>query len=294
MLSKIVGHKRCFTLAAGAVILTGAYLYSTSIFKSKNMKTFIGDNQWIDLPISKIETLSHDTKRFTFKLPSSNHTTGLVVASAILAKYVTPKGSNVIRPYTPITDSGCRGEFQLIVKHYEGGKFTTHLFNLKENDTVSFKGPVLKWKWESNSFDDITCLCAGTGITPLYQLIQHIVNDPTDKTKIRLYYGNKTPADILLKKELDNLQKKFSDQLSITYFVDNTQGTDFEGEVGFISKHFLSKNAPKPEEKTQVFVCGPGPFMDAYSGPKVSPTNQGELTGILSDLGYSKNQVFKF
>lgn len=282
------------------VVGTGAVAVATAMILSKNSisnepsKAFLGDNTWIDLPIKQIETLSHDTKRFTFKLPQEDQVSGLITASCIFAKYVTPKGSNVIRPYTPVSDNDTRGEMQLVIKHYDNGKMTSHLFDLKENDTVSFKGPAIKWEWKPNSFDSITLLGAGTGITPLYQLVHHIAQDPTDNTKIHLFYGNKTPADILLKPELDALQKKYPDQVKITYFVDKADGSNFQGETGFITKDFLSHNAPKPSAKNQVFVCGPPPFMGAYSGPKVSPSDQGELTGILAELGYSKSNVFKF
>ncbi|KAG0677388.1 NADH-cytochrome b5 reductase [Kluyveromyces marxianus] len=277
----------------GAAAIASAAFYNKSVLMNESSKAFVGDNQWIDLKLSKIETLSHDTKRFTFALPQKDQVSGLITASCVLAKFVTPKGSNVIRPYTPVSDINDKGEIEFVVKHYEGGKMTSHLFSLKENDTVSFKGSIVKWEWKPNSFDSITLLGAGTGITPLYQLVHHIATNPADKTKVHLYYGNKTPSDILLKTELDNLQKKYPDQVKITYFVDKSEGK-FEGETGFITKDFLSHNAPKPSEKNQIFVCGPPPFMNAYSGPKVSPTDQGELTGILAELGYSKSNVFKF
>jgi cytochrome-b5 reductase len=32
----------------------------------------------------------------------------------------------------------------------------------------------------------------------------------------------------------------------------------------------------------------------AVSGGKVSPTDQGDLSGILKELGYTKEDVFKF
>jgi len=52
---------------------------------------------------------------------------------------------------------------------------------------------------------------------------------------------------------------------------------------------------PGPEsENIKVFVCGPPPMYKAISGGKKSPSDQGELTGYLKDLGYSKDQVFKF
>ncbi|CDO92956.1 unnamed protein product [Kluyveromyces dobzhanskii CBS 2104] len=296
MFARLTSSKKFLPIAIGigaASIATAVILQQNHSIMSESSKALKGDNQWIDLPIIKIEKLSHDTKRFTFALPKKDQVSGLTVASCVLAKFVTLKGSNVIRPYTPVSDINTKGEIEFVIKHYENGKFTSHLFGLKENDTVSFKGPISKWEWKPNSFDSITLLGAGSGITPLYQLVHHIAQNPQDNTKIHLYYGNKTPSDILLKSELDNLQSKYPEQVKVTYFVDKAEDK-FEGKTGFITKEFLSSDAPKATEKNQVFVCGPPPFMKAYSGPKVSPSDQGELTGILAELGFTKDNVFKF
>jgi len=52
---------------------------------------------------------------------------------------------------------------------------------------------------------------------------------------------------------------------------------------------------PEPKtENVKVFVCGPPGLYKAISGQKPKPSEQGELTGILKELGYSKEQVFKF
>ena len=188
-----------------------------------------------------------------------------------------------------------RGTFELVIKHYNDGKMSSHLFSLKPNDVVSFKGPIKKWQWVPNSFKSITLLGAGTGTTPLYQLASHIARNPEDKTKINVFYGNKTSSDILLKKEWNELQEKYPDQVKVTYFVDKLDDGKENGvELGFISKEFIAKNAPGPKEDTHLFICGPPPFMKAYSGEKAKPTDQGELTGLLQELGYSKDQVFKF
>ena len=173
---------------------------------------------------------------------------------------------------------------------------TTHLFSLNPDDTVSFKGPIKKWNWQQNSFDTIVLLGGGTGITPLYQLIYHLTKNPEERTKIKLFYANKTSRDILLRPELDALREKYPDRLQVVYFLDkaNDDPTLFDAQNGYITKSFLEENMPKPGENVHVFVCGPPPFMKAFSGPKVSPADQGELTGILKELGYSKDQVFKF
>lgn len=297
MLGRIArSSNRILPIAIGSTAIAFSAYYATKSFQpimNESKAVFIGDDKWINLSLAQVEDVSHDTKKFIFDLPSEDSELGLTLCSALLTKFITPKGSNVIRPYTPVGDLSRKGSFELIIKHYPDGKMSSHFFSLKPSDTLAFKGPIKKWQWKENSFDSITLLGAGTGINPLYQLVHHVAQNPNDKTKINLFYGNKTPSDILLKKELDDLQKKYPDKVKVNYFVDKADG-DFEGEIGFITKEFIESHAAKPSEKTQVFVCGPPPFMKAYSGEKVSPQDQGDLVGILKDIGFSKDQVFKF
>ncbi|CAL1189646.1 unnamed protein product, partial [Candida parapsilosis] len=84
------------------------------------------------------------------------------------------------------------------------------------------------------------------------------------------------------------------DQVRVTYFVNDKKGKDFDGVEGFITKDFLQKNLDKPSPDTKIFVCGPPGLYDAISGNKKSPSDQGEVTGALADLGYTKEHVFKF
>ena len=289
-----VTKNRYVPLSVGAAaVVFGAYMY-TNRFAIKNQKSKVlgGCSKWVDIPIAKIEDLSSDTRRFTFKIPEDS-VLGLEVASCVLSKCITSKGSKVIRPYTPVSDINEKGTFELVIKHYPDGEMSSHLFSLKPSDTLSFRGPILKWKWVPNSYDSVTLIGGGTGITPLYQLIHHIAQNPNDKTKVNLFYGSKTPSDILLKKELDDLQAKYSDQVKVHYFVDKSDDS-FKENTGFITKDFLTANADKPSQKNQVFVCGPPGFMKAYSGEKKSVKKQGELTGILSEIGFTEEQVFKF
>lgn len=275
-----------------AAVAGGAYYYQ-SLSVSAQPPVFQGDGSWINLKLSSIKPVSHDTSIYTFQFPEANQTSGLITASAILTKYVTAKGNNVIRPYTPITDVENKGSFDLLVKTYPGGKMSVHISELKVNDSLAFKGPILKWKWTANQFNHVGLIGGGTGITPLYQIIHEVLKDQKDNTKITLLYGSKTNDDILLKSELDKLVEKYPNQFNVKYFVDQGESTK-DVTVGFITKEVLETNLPKPSEDSHVFICGPPPMYKAISGTKVSPTDQGEVTGILADLGYDKTHVFKF
>jgi NAD(P)H-flavin reductase len=74
-------------------------------------------------------------------------------------------------------------------------------------DTMLFKGPIPKFKYEANSCDrglaigELKCFAlltpaGGSGITPMYQLIAHSLTLPDDKTKWTLLFSNVTEQDI--------------------------------------------------------------------------------------------------
>jgi cytochrome-b5 reductase len=169
-----------------------------------------------------------------------------------------------------------------------------HVHSMKEGDTLSFKGPIPKYPWTPNKHSHITLICGGTGITPMYQLIRTIFKNPSDKTKVSLIFGNIKEEDILLKSEIAQLEKEFPDRLKAFYTLDSPPDNWKFGK-GFITKDLLKEVIPDPKsENIKVFVCGPPGMYKAVSGAKVSPQDQGELSGILKDLGYTKEQVFKF
>jgi cytochrome-b5 reductase len=169
-----------------------------------------------------------------------------------------------------------------------------HIHSLKEGDTLSFKGPIPKYPWSPNKHSHITLISGGTGITPMYQLIRAITKNPEDKTKVSLIFGNIKEEDILLKKELSDLENEFPQRFRVFYTLDNPPESWPYGK-GFITKELLKEVIPDPKtENIKIFVCGPPGLYKAVSGPKVSPQDQGELSGILKELGYTKEQVFKF
>ncbi|CCE63857.1 hypothetical protein TPHA_0G00160 [Tetrapisispora phaffii CBS 4417] len=299
MLTASIRRTSAKTVLGGlAAIAAASYLTKhLSTLRNDSPKTFQNFRGpffgWIDLPISKIEDLSSDARRFTFKLPLETQISGVEPISFLLTKPTGTWGPWNIRPYTPISSQHKEGEIEFVVKKIDGGKMSSHLFSLKVNDTVSFNGPISRKAWKANEYDSVTLLGAGSGITPLYQLINSILLNPEDKTKITLLYGNKTAEDILLHRELEELKSKHPERLAIKYYLSNSSKSTEFAKSGYISKDDLKEQIPSPDEKTFVFVCGPDEFVKAYAGAQGRLLSQGKFGGILSTLGYNEQQVFK-
>ena len=62
--------------------------------------------------------------------------------------------------------------------------------------------------------------------------------------------------------------------------------------IANIKENFAASLAflPPPVPDVLIFVCGPPAMYESLCGPRDDP----ELTGVLRDLGYSKDQVIKF
>ncbi|KAE8351172.1 NADH-cytochrome b5 reductase 2 [Aspergillus coremiiformis] len=276
----------------------GLYRYYSSAAEAptERPKVFIGGDQgWVDLKLSEIEVLNHNTKRLRFEFEDKEAVSGLHIASALLTRF-KPAGAekNVLRPYTPTSDEDQPGYLDLIVKVYPNGPMSEHLHNMTVDQRLSFKGPLPKYTWEANKHDHISLIAGGTGITPMYQLIRQIFKNPEDKTKVTLVFGNVSEDDILLKKELQDLENTYPQRFKAFYVLDKPP-KGWTGGKGFITKELLKTVLPEPKEEShKVFVCGPPGLYNAISGNKVSPKDQGELSGILKELGYHKDQVYKF
>lgn len=156
---------------------------------------------------------------------------------------------------------------------------------MKPGDALEMKGPIPKYQWATNKHNHIALLAGGTGITPMYQLCRAIFNNPQDKTKVTLVFGNVTEEDILLRKEFDDLTKNYPDRFRAFYVLDKPS-EGWEHGRGHITKDLLKTVLPGPkEDNVKVFVCGPPGLYKAISGAKKSPADQGELAGHLAELG---------
>ncbi|KAK2756162.1 NADH-cytochrome b5 reductase [Arachnomyces sp. PD_36] len=286
-------------VAAGAVAywqLSGSNPAVKEIKLEDRGKVFTGGDQgWVDLKLANVENLSHNTKRFRFEFDDKENVSGLHIASALLTRYKAPGAEKAtLRPYTPTSDEDQPGYLELVVKKYPNGPMSEHLHNMAPGQRLEFKGPLPKYQWEANKHDHICLIAGGTGITPMYQLARTIFKNPDDKTKVTLVFGNVTEDDILLKKELQDLENTYPRRFKAFYTLDKP-GKDWTQGAGHINKELLKTVLPEPkEENIKIFVCGPPGMYKAISGGKVSPKEQGELSGILKDLGYNKDQVYKF
>ena len=147
-----------------------------------------------------------------------------------------------------------------------------HLRSLKPGDSIKMKGPWGKFAYNANEFEEVGMIAGGTGITPMFQIIQEILYNEDDNTKIKLLYANKTTDDILIKEKLDNLQKEFPTRFNVSYTVDKAPWWwQLSGETGFVTKQMVERCvfSANNKQKFKIFVCGPQPMVSLSSIPSI-------------------------
>jgi cytochrome-b5 reductase len=124
--------------------------------------------------------------------------------------------------------------------------------------------PSFSFSFVANEFEDVALIGGGSGITPLYQLLTHALNDPTNRTRFTLLYANVTEADILLRDELAALQRAHPHTFKLVHTLDNPPAASaggWSGASGYVSRELVRAHvAPATKgDKVKVFICGKRP-----------------------------------
>ncbi|XXH02976.1 hypothetical protein Hte_009366 [Hypoxylon texense] len=243
------------------------YMYTGSVARADSgapKPAFGSGPAFLSLQLESSEAVNHNTKRLRFRLPDTNTVSGLSLTFNALDE---------------------PGALEFLVKKYPNGKQSTHLHSLKPGDSLRFVTRLPGYKWEPNKHSEILLIAGGAGITPAYQLLRGILQNPDDHTKITLVFGVNTDADLLLRQELDQYETRFPGRFKVVYTVSRpAEGSPFR--KGYVSKDLL-KEMPHLPNDGKVFVCGPPPMETSLVGDR-------KQSGILEELGYRKDQIHKF
>lgn len=244
-----------------------------------------------NIPVSKTAYVAR------FGLPDSTKPLNLSTCACILAG-ADIDGEFVCRPYTPVSTNADIGTFDLLIRKYPDGKMSQFIANLKpsEEPVVAFKHiPFnVKIQYPFKAPKNLVMIAGGTGITPMTQALHAILGDEASSIeKTHLLYGSREKDDILGKEMLDNWSASHADKFSVTHVLSHEEG-EVSGDFrkGFIDRKLIEEVVPPPSAGSDVliFVCGPPIMYDILCGERGSE----EVTGLLGEMGYSKDQVYKF
>jgi cytochrome-b5 reductase len=185
-----------------------------------------------------------------------------------------------------------QGQFELMIKIYPNGVLTSYIDTINIGDMMEFAhfsaNVKLQYPFQK---PQIGMLVAGTCITPMIQALHAVLGTPGDDTSITMLYASRTLEDILAKQTLDAWSVDYAHQLRVVHVLSREpSSSDWQGLRGHINRTHIEAYFPPPSSDCKIFVCGTSGFYDTYSGPRQAD----EVTGLLGDMGYSPEQVYKF
>lgn len=250
---------------------------------------FLDPQTYHPLPLIEKVLIAPNVYRLVFELPTPDTVLGLPIGQHVAIK-ASVDGAAVQRSYTPVSNNADKGVLELVIKVYPDGLLTgQYLAHLAVGDEVPFRGPKGAMTYRRGLCRKIGMLAGGTGITPMYQLIRAICEDPRDTTEVSLIYANRTEGDILLREELEAFARRYPQNLKMHYLLDNPPEGWAYG-AGFVTRELMAERFPNPqEEDVKVMLCGPPGMVNAAKKS-------------LTELGYEKpgssskmtDQVFCF
>ncbi|KAF5975953.1 nitrate reductase (NADH) [Fusarium coicis] len=252
----------------------GVVTEKAASFIKQNAEAAAKKNLRVEQQLIDRKNLSKDTRAYTFQLPEGKNILGLGTCQHVQIGFHM-LDRMLIRSYTPtkplLPAPGERlsngsavplrdgdGIFGLTVKTYfpdenqPGGALSNILDCMPIGEEVELRGPTGEMIYNGN----------GNFVIEGYSLLARILLSNDDKTEIRVVDANETEADILLKEELEQFQKKSDGQL----------------KTGHVNEDIIKQSLFGPSEKSAVFLCGPPAMIQKAALP------------ALKDWGYAEDE----
>ncbi len=142
----------------------------------------------------------------------------------------------------------------------EHNNYRSHFMDAKIGDKFYIAGPYGQFKFVPEENKKSLFIAGGTGVAPFISTLRHIRNNKYDVDSV-LLYSIKYPTEIIMKDELEEIEKEIKLKKVIT--VTRPSETDsWNGEKGHIDANMIKKYAPDIDERT-VYICGPLNFVKA-------------------------------
>ncbi|EJD52506.1 nitrate reductase [Auricularia subglabra TFB-10046 SS5] len=261
-------------------VLTQAASQTTDAF-------FLNPKGWKTVTLHSTDHVNHDSRLFRFALDSEDRSLGLPVGQHVFVRLRRrDTGELVQRAYTPVSRQNTTGSIEFLIKLYlpcekygTGGKMSVGFDSLVPGDQVELKGPFGSFIWQGRGtalyrgvesrYEEIGMVCAGSGITPIVQVLRAILDDAEDSTvRVWLICANRTEADILLREELDALQAMHGQQrFAVFHTLSDAVPLGWMYGRGRVSDAILHEHLPAPSERGLILACGPNVMIQETVRP---------------------------
>lgn len=193
------------------------------------------------------------------------------------------------RPYTHLNAD--EDMLTFLVKVYEGEGVSKYISKLCVGDRILLSHPLQKIEYIPGCLGSVMMIAGGTGIAPMIQIL-NAEGLRGGRTRFTLFFCNTTERDIIGMQELD----VHRNLLDVVHVISNVTHENEKLVRGQINTAILQRFTEKQKNGRFdfVFVCGTPGMVRDVCGEKAQDKSQGEVGGMLHQLGYDSTNVYKF
>lgn len=213
------------------------------------------DHGFHPLRIRRVVAETADAGSFVLDVPDELRAAFAYQAGQFCTFRVWVDGTPQLRCYSMSSAPAVDDELAVTVKRVPGGLVSNWMLdNLGPGDEVETTTPAGAFCLTPGE-GDVVAFSGGSGITPVFSLLKTVL--ATTGRRVRLLYANRDPDAVIFGRALDDLAARHPDRLDIVHRYDVEHGY-----VDAEAVHAALPPGPAAAPAADVYVCGPGPFMD--------------------------------
>lgn len=233
------------------------------------------------LKVAEVRRETADAVSIRFEIPANLKSAFKFKAGQHLTLKAEIDGEDVRRTYS-VCVAPSDDEMRIAVKQMRGGRFSTWAnAKIAPGQTLDVLPPMGRFVApERQDASTYIALAGGSGITPVISILKTALQEKP-QARATLLYGNRDSASIMFLEELAALKNRFLDRFEIYHFLENEDEEIelFNGRLDRAKCDEVFSRLVDVKAADAVFICGPGPMMDAAEA-------------ALAAKGVAKDRVF--
>ncbi len=236
--------------------------------------------EYYPLSVKRVIRETADSCSLVLEIPVALRDRFAYKAGQFLTFRIPVAGQPLLRCYSMSSSPDTDQDLKVTVKRIVEGRVSNWINDqVREGDVLPATAPAGRFCLRDRA-TPIIAFSGGSGITPVISIIKTAL--ATTSRPIKMLYANRDRDSIIFAKELDDIYRRYTSRLQITHHLDSTDG--------FIDlaalKRFIFGN-----ERSDFYICGPGPFMDLVEQALVDREVDGKSIFIERFISLPDNSV---
>ena len=223
--------------------------------------------QFYTLKVSALNKPIEDATTITFDVPTPLYEQfSYHPGQHLVIKFII-EGKEVRRSYSLNSSPFLEEKLQVTVKRVKDGLVSNYVNDqLKVGDTMEVMLPQGRFyaNIQKDAYKTYFLFAAGSGITPIISIAKSVLV-ASPNCMVHLFYGNSNQDTIIFKKELEELEKDYSERFNLVQTLSSpkvwTSWEQWKGRTGRIDTaniEWFIQNSPPIAQHTEYYACSPG------------------------------------